>query len=38
MPREFSFGEAAIVVICVVVGLIVGFGGLAYFVRFMATG
>jgi hypothetical protein len=28
MPRDFTFGEAAIVVICVTMGLILGFGSL----------
>ena len=28
MPREFTFGQAAIIVICVATGLILGFGSL----------
>lgn len=36
MPRDFTFEEAAMVVACVIVGLICGFGGLIYLVRFVS--
>ena len=32
MPRDFTFEEAAMVVVCVTVGLICGFGGLIWLV------
>jgi len=36
MPRDFTFEEAAMVVVCVTIGLICGFGGLIYLVRFVS--
>jgi hypothetical protein len=35
MPRDFTFEEAAMVVFCVTIGLICGFVGLIYLVRFV---
>jgi hypothetical protein len=36
MPRDFTFEEAAMVVVCVTVGLICGFSGLFLLVRFVS--
>jgi len=36
MPRDFTFEEAAMVVFCVTIGLICGFGGLIYLIRFVS--
>ncbi len=36
VPRDFTFEEAAMVVVCVTIGLICGFGGLVYLVRFLS--
>jgi hypothetical protein len=33
--RDVSFREAAIVVICITMGIVCGFGGLLYLVRLM---
>ena len=35
MPRDFTFGEAAMVVVCVTMGLILGFGGLIILLKLM---
>ncbi len=34
MPRDLTFEEAAMVVICMTIGLICGLGGLIYLVQF----
>jgi hypothetical protein len=36
MPRDFTFEEAATVVVCVTLGLICGFSGLIFLVRFVS--
>ena len=35
MPRDFTFGEAATVVVCVTMGLILGFGSLIFLLKLM---
>jgi len=35
MPRDFTFGEAATVVVCVTMGLILGFGSLIILLKLM---
>jgi hypothetical protein len=35
VPRDFTFGEAAIVVVGVTMGLILGFGSLMILLKFM---
>lgn len=37
VPRDFSFAEAATVVICVTIGLILGSGGVAVLARLLAS-